>query len=69
MRFFERIFQRKIFNSIRDGDDFNIQTNFELCELFADMDINQCPMVRHVVRMDITALASKVSEVRAYGTR
>ena len=33
---------RQIFGPERAGDDFNIGTNLELYEQFADMNINQC---------------------------
>ena len=40
---FQKKVLRKIFGSIRVGDDYRIRTNRELYELFNDMDVAKRP--------------------------
>ena len=72
---FERKVLRKIFDSVRVGDDYRIRTNRYLYELFNDMDVAKRNIIQrfrclgHVVRMDEDGLPSRVFDAVVGGHR
>ena len=68
LRVFERKVLRKIFGSVRVGDDFRIRFNSELYELLNDVDV-VLRWLGHAVRMEQDVPARRVFDAGICGSR